>query len=182
MGILIPSCDYIFWGGSHVKPSVKTSFHCARLAQGVKMSDELVKAHLWDPQTTQKSSSHLSYSPAQQRCCWWWGGILVSLRPSIHPSIHSSHRPSVAPSVSPSVRLTCRVRSTVLDRFFPYFSQIITSREVACNNLRPWPISSRSLSHDFAVKLLKYGTIKCPLCSMYSSGLILNSIFGTNYH
>ena len=29
---------------------------------------------------------------------------------------------------------------------------------VACNNLSPRPISSRSLSHDFAIKLLKYGT------------------------
>ena len=29
---------------------------------------------------------------------------------------------------------------------------------VAHNELWPWPISSRSFSHDFAIKLLKYGT------------------------
>ena len=35
--------------------------------------------------------------------------------------------------------------STVLDRFFPYLAQLITSMKVCvCNNLWPWPISSRS--------------------------------------
>ena len=29
---------------------------------------------------------------------------------------------------------------------------------VACNDLWPWPVSSRSFSDDFAIKLLKYGT------------------------
>ena len=54
----------------------------------------------------------------------------------------------------------CHVRSTVLDGFFPYLAQMITSMRgcVVCNDLWPWPISSRSFSHDFAVKLLKYGT------------------------
>ena len=37
-------------------------------------------------------------------------------------------------------------KSTVLDGFFPYLSQMITSMRgcVACNDLWPWPISSRS--------------------------------------
>ena len=35
---------------------------------------------------------------------------------------------------------------------------------VTCNDLWPWPISSRSFSHNFAIKLLKYGT-PCPVCS-----------------
>ena len=47
-----------------------------------------------------------------------------------------------------------RVRSaasTVLDGFFPYLVQMITSmrRCVACDDLWPWPISSRSFDLDF---------------------------------
>ena len=47
-----------------------------------------------------------------------------------------------------------RVRSvatTVLDGFFPYLVQMITSmrRYVACDDLWPWPISSRSFDLDF---------------------------------
>ena len=43
------------------------------------------------------------------------------------------------------------VASTVLDGFFPYLVQIITSmrRSVACDDLWPWPISSRSSDLDF---------------------------------
>ena len=43
------------------------------------------------------------------------------------------------------------VASTVLDGFFPYFIQMITSmrRCVACDDLWPWPISSRSFDLDF---------------------------------
>ena len=42
----------------------------------------------------------------------------------------------------------------------PYLAQMITSMwgYVACNDLWPWIISLRSFSHDFAIKLLKYGT------------------------
>ena len=41
--------------------------------------------------------------------------------------------------------------STVLDRFFPYLIQMITSmrRCVACDDLWPWPISSRSFDLEF---------------------------------
>ena len=37
-------------------------------------------------------------------------------------------------------------KSTVLDGFFPYLAQMITSMRgcVACNDLWPWPLSSRS--------------------------------------
>ena len=49
---------------------------------------------------------------------------------------------------------------TILDEFLPYLAQIITSmrRCAACNDLWPWPVSSRSFSIDFAIKRLKYGT------------------------
>ena len=42
--------------------------------------------------------------------------------------------------------LTLKKKSTVLDRFFPYLAQMITSMRgcVACNDLWPWTISSRS--------------------------------------
>ena len=61
-----------------------------------------------------------------------------------------SVRLSVCPSVCP---LTFRVRpvaSTVPDGFFPYLVQMITSmrRCVACDDLWPWPISSRSFDLD----------------------------------
>ena len=48
----------------------------------------------------------------------------------------------------------------VLDRFFPYWAQMITSmrRCVSCNDLWTWLISSRSFRHDFAIKLLKFVT------------------------
>ena len=41
---------------------------------------------------------------------------------------------------------TLKKKSTVLYRFFPYLAQLIASMKgcVACNNLWPWPISSRS--------------------------------------
>ena len=43
------------------------------------------------------------------------------------------------------------VASTVLDGFFPYFVQTITSMRscVACDELWPWPISSSSFDLDF---------------------------------
>ena len=48
----------------------------------------------------------------------------------------------------------------VLYGFFPYLAQMITSMRwcVTCYDLWPWPISSRSFSHDFVIKLQKYGT------------------------
>ena len=67
----------------------------------------------------------------------------------IHP-VCLSVRLSVCPSVC---LLTFRVRpvaSTVPDGFFPYLAQMITSmsRCVACDDLWPWPMSSRSFDLD----------------------------------
>ena len=65
---------------------------------------------------------------------------------------------------------------SVLDGFFPYLAQMITSKRwcVMHHNLWPWPISSRSFSHDFALKLLKYGTS----CHVHSTaGTVLEGFF-----
>ena len=61
---------------------------------------------------------------------------------------------------------SCHVRSTahtVLDGFFPYLAQMINGMRgcVACSDLWPWPISSKSFRLDFVIKLLKYGTSCC---------------------
>ena len=74
------------------------------------------------------------------------GGILDS--PCL--SVCLSVRLSVCPSVC---LLTFRVRpvaSTVQDGFFPYLVQMINSMRgcVACDDLWPWPISSRSFGLD----------------------------------
>ena len=45
---------------------------------------------------------------------------------------------------------------------------------VTCNDLWTWPLSSRSFSHDFAIKLLKYGT-SCCVCSAVLK--VLNEFF-----
>ena len=70
--------------------------------------------------------------PSEQRSCWgvYW---FQSVRPSVRPA--------------------CRVRSvtsTVLDGFFPYYPQMITTMRgcVAHNDLWPWPISIRSFGLD----------------------------------
>ena len=64
-----------------------------------------------------------------------------------------SVRPSVRLSVRPSVRPACRVRSvssTVMDGFFSYWAQMITTMRgcVVHHDLWPWPISSRSFGLD----------------------------------
>ena len=55
------------------------------------------------------------------------------------------------------------VASTVLDGFFPYLLQMITSmrRCVACDALWPWPISSRSFDLDFEnrVRSVKFSVL-----------------------
>ena len=78
----------------------------------------------------------------------------ISLRNEVRGGILDSACLSVRLSVCPSVcPLTFRVRpvaSTVPDGFFPYLVQMITSmrRCVACDDLWPWPISSRSFDLD----------------------------------
>ena len=97
--------------------------------------------------TPTQQSGYIGFTPSRLASCC---GFLHS---KIHPSVHLS--------VCPACRV-CSVTPTVLDGFFPYVAQMITS--MRCNDLWPWPVSSRSFSHDFAIKLLKYGT-SCCVCS-----------------
>ena len=88
-------------------------------------------------------------------------GILVSLRPSVHPSICPA----------------CRVRSvtsTVLDGFFPYLPQMITTmREcVAHNDLWPWPISSRSFGLDLENRVRTVASTVLDGCFLYFAQII----------
>ena len=88
------------------------------------------------------------------------------------PRILVSPRPSVCP--------TCRIHSVtprVLDKFFSYYTQMITSIKgcVSYNDLWNWPMPSRSIRHDFAMKLLKKFTFcRCPLYSPCNSGSIIS--------
>ena len=52
--------------------------------------------------------------------------------------------------------LTLKKKSTVLDGFFPYLAQMITSMRgcVAYNDLWPWPISSRSFGLENPVRFV----------------------------
>ena len=64
---------------------------------------------------------------------------------------------------------SCHIRSTahiVVDGFFLYLAQITTSERECVMHNDLWPLpTSRSFSHDFAAKLLKYGTC-CWICSI----------------
>ena len=52
------------------------------------------------------------------------------------------------------------IASTVLDRFFPYLVQMISSmRCVACDNLWPWPISSRSFDFENRVRSVMFSVL-----------------------
>ena len=121
-------------------------------------------------------------------------GILFSLRPSFHPafcvrsvnptildgffsylaqmitSMRGLHIMAFDLDLYLQIKLqkyvtscVCFTGHTVWDGFFLYLAQIITNMRgcVVCNDLWPWHISSRSFSHDFAIKLLKYGTSCC---------------------
>ena len=75
----------------------------------------------------------------------------------------------------------CRVHSTactVLDGFFPYWAQLITSIRgcVVRNELWSWPIPFRSFCHDLTIKLLKYGT-SFRVCSTALSHTVLDGFF-----
>ena len=92
------------------------------------------------------------YTPRNKvRGVYWIHPVYLSVYPSVRPSVCLSVCPSVRLSVCP---LTFRVRpvaSTVQDRFFPYLVQMINSMRgcVACDDLWPWSISSRSFGHDW---------------------------------
>ena len=73
---------------------------------------------------------------------------------------------------------SCCISSTayaVLDGFFPYLAQMIISirGRVVCNDLWPWPKSSRSFSHNFAIKLIRYGTS----CDSSAACTVLDGFF-----
>ena len=55
-----------------------------------------------------------------------------------------------------TLKIVSSVASTVLDGFFPYLVQMITSmrRCVTCDDLWPWPISSRSFGLDLENRVL----------------------------
>ena len=81
----------------------------------------------------------------------------------------------------------CSVRSaayTILDGFFWHLAKMITSMRWCFlhNDLSPHDISSRSFSHDFAIKLLTYDTS----CHVRSTGCTdldeFSPYFGTNDH
>ena len=102
--------------------------------------------------------------------------LLYPLHSKIVGGVYCFH--SICMSVCPSVCPTCHVRSvtpTVLDRFFPYQAQMITSMKggVVHNDLWPWPISSRSFSHDFSIKLLKY----VPSCRVHFTAHTVLDVF-----
>ena len=69
-------------------------------------------------------------------------GFTLSVRPSVCPS--------VPPSVCPLTFCVRPERSSVQDGFFPYLVQMINSMRgcVACDDLWPWPIFSRSFGLD----------------------------------
>ena len=54
----------------------------------------------------------------------------------------------------------CSTAPGIVDAFFPYLAQTITTmrKHLVHNKLWPWSISSRSFSHDFAMQLLRYNT------------------------
>ena len=72
---------------------------------------------------------------------------------------------SLPSSVCLSVRRACCISVTAadLDGFFPYLARMITGTTVciACNDPWAWLIFSRSLSHYFKIKRLKYDTFCC---------------------
>ena len=82
------------------------------------------------------------------------GGILdspcLSVFPSVRLSVCLSVSLSLCLSVCPLTFCVRPVASTVQDGFFPYLVQMIKSMKgcVACDDLWPWPISSRSFGLD----------------------------------
>ena len=94
-----------------------------------------------------KYTTHFIILPPIQRSCW--GGTLVSLRPSVRPSripcplciiYTSGWILSIFGTNDQGLENRVRsVASTVLNGFFPYLVQMITSMR-----RWPWPISSRS--------------------------------------
>ena len=66
--------------------------------------------------------------------------------------------------------------ATAMNWLFPYLAHITTSMRggVVCNELCYWPICVRPISHDFLMKLLKFG-LHCHVCLTVPS--VLNGFF-----
>ena len=95
------------------------------------------------------------------------GGSYIGFTASVWSSVHPSARPAYR------VRF---VTPTVVDGCFPYWARMITSMKgcVVHNDIWPWPVSSKSFSHDFAIKLLKYDT-SCR--DHYTASTVLDGLF-----
>ena len=111
-----------------------------------------LQCNCWDP-----------FIPPAQASCWgiYWFHSDCS---TIHPSILSI-RPTCC---------FCYEMATIVGGFFPYEVQMITSMWecVTHNDLWPGPLSSRSFSHDFAIKLLRY-FFRILSCSLYSHTVLV---------
>ena len=79
---------------------------------------------------------------------------------------------SICPFICLPVCSTCHVYSLMpTESFHIRHKWSLAWGCVSRNDLWPWPISTRSFSHDFEIKL---HILSCPLCSNYNSGLILS--------
>ena len=108
--------------------------------------------------------------------------VITTAKPSITITIRILHRFYVAvaikhfkttPPVCLSTQPAFRARSvspTVLDEFFPFQAQMITIIRgcILYNDSWLWPISPKPFSHEFAIKLLKYGTSCLPRFTAYT--------------
>ena len=120
--------------------------HCVCISytpEGIKGSTEENPKRLFQLNQYLSHKPHLSFKPT-------WIFIPPATKLGGGGGILDSPCLSVCPSVC---QLPFRVRpvaSTVQDGFFPYLVQIINSMRgcVACDDLWPWPISSRSFGLD----------------------------------
>ena len=113
-----------------------------------------------------------NYTPRTTK--WWWHKWSLACECVVHNDLRPRPISSMSSSLDFTINLlkyviSCRVRCTaqaVLNGFFPYLAQMGTSIRggVVCYVLWSWLISSMIFSHEFAIKLLKYGTT-CRFCS-----------------
>ena len=75
-----------------------------------------------------------------------WHKWLLSLEGVSHVTFFRIWKFEFLANLKKILALTLKKKSTVLDGFFPYLAQMITSMKgwVAYNEVWPWPISSRS--------------------------------------
>ena len=94
---------------------------------------------------SERSNNLVVFEKKQNPLC-----VYYTPRNEVRGGILDSPCLSVCPSVCPLTFLVRPVASTVQDGFFPYLVQMINSMRgcVACDDLWPWPISSRSFGLD----------------------------------